>query len=580
LLETRSIMPDVRTSKILLLPRSRRGRLWAAGLLAALSASPASPAAAQPRPAAAAGPRAPARGGPVEGTVVAIQGEEIVLDLGTARGAADGATVELWRPVKLKHPVTGKVLTDRFRIGALELVQVRGSLSLARASGALSHPADVGDVVVLAGVFEAPAPSAPDPRSPAEPERPSAPASTDEKPAAPEDPDARAVTEMFDALRGADLWTRVARYEDYVQHRAAGRFARVLTEEAAALRELLGTRGKVQAEQARPESRNFTAPEEALAGAPLRIAIQMNDATTGAVLHVRRHGAASYASLPMSPLGNGYFSASIAAAQVVSPSLDYFIEGFTGSGKAYAVQGSAESPRDLEVFEPPRPTAPRHIPARVELAVDYADWNRLRGNDKVLQTEGWFGVRYGDTGVRALRLGFGIYRGVGGSVDELDRQMLAGRSVGLTYGYLETEIGFVRAFSVIGRAAVGLIDRGISGGGQVLLRIGSDQKTNLLLGGELLGGVGVRGITQLELNTFERVPIVLRTEVTNQPAGVTPSAADAKTSGGSGDIGGRGIVQVGFRVVPDLVIAVRGSFQGRTIQHAGPGVGGAVGYQW
>ena len=68
--------------------------------------------------------------------------------------------------------------------------------------------------------------------------------------------------------------------------------------------------------------------------------------------------------------------------------------------------------------------------------------------------------------------------------------------------------------------------------------------------------------------------------MTNQPAGVTPSAAAASTSGGSGDIGGRGIVQVGFRIVPELVIALRGSFQGRTIQHAGPGFGGAVGYQW
>lgn len=513
---------------------------------------------------------------------MAIQGEELVLDLGAARGAADGASVELWRPVKLRHPVTGKVLIDRFRIGALELVQVRPSLCLARASGALSRPAEVGDVVVLAGAAEVPLPAPPDPRRPGGPERAGAPVSAADEPASG-DPEARAVTALFEALHGADLWTRVARYEDHARRHAGGRFARVLTEEAAALRELLGARGKAEAEPLRPESRSFFPPAEALAGAPMQIAVQMNDATAGAVLHLRRHGASSYASLPMSAIGNGYFSVSIPGAQIVSPSVDYFIEGVAPAGKAYSVVGNAEAPKELEIFEPPRAVAPRRIPARVELAVDYADWNRLRGNDKVLQTEGWFGVRYGDTGVRALRLGFGIYRGVGGSVDELDRQMLAGRSVGLTYGYLETEIGFVRAFSMIGRVAVGLVDGGLSGGGQLLVRIGSDQKTNLVLGGELLGGVGARGITQLELNTFERVPIMLRTEVTNQPAGSTPSVtpgAAASTSGGSGDIGGRGIVQVGFRIVPELVIALRGSFQGRTIQHAGPGFGGAVGYQW
>ena len=124
-------MHDVRTSKppIPGLRPCPRPRLWAVGALAALSASLASSAGAQPRPTAPTAPtaptdrRAPVRGGLVEGTVMAIQGEEIVLDLGAARGAADGASVELWRPIKLKHPVTGKVLTDRFRIGALELVQ-------------------------------------------------------------------------------------------------------------------------------------------------------------------------------------------------------------------------------------------------------------------------------------------------------------------------------------------------------------------------------------------------------------------------------------------------------------------------
>jgi hypothetical protein len=105
-----------------------------------------------------------------------------------------------------------------------------------------------------------------------------------------------------------------------------------------------------------------------------------------------------------------------------------------------------------------------------------------------------------------------------------------------------------------------------------MLRIGSDLGTNLSLSGEILGAVGLRGAAQLELATFARVPIVLRTEVTNQPAGTTGL--------GSGDVGGRGIVQIGYKFTADFLVAVRGSFQGRTIQHFGPGVGGAVGYIW
>src|SRR5207247_79527 len=93
------------------------------------------------------------------------------------------------------------------------------------------------------------------------------------------------------------------------------------------------------------------------------------------------------------------------------------------------------------------------------------------------------------------------------------------REVGLTYGYLEGEAGLDPALSLIARLALGLRDAGVTGGGEAAVRIGSDRKTNLLLGGELLGGIGLRGMAQLEWNTFRRVPILLRTEVTNQPAG-------------------------------------------------------------
>ena len=559
-------MDDVRGSK-------RSGRLrFSAAIAAVIAVAAPAPVLAQPRPAAA-GPRAAAD---VEGAVLAIQGEELVVDLGAARGAADGMQAELWRPVKLKHPVTGKVLTDRFRIGALELVQVRGNLSLAKAAGPLSRPPEIGDVAVLASARQAPPglPPTPGATPPPSPDRPPDPA------APPEDPDARSVTEMFESLRGADLATRIARYEGYARRKPESRFARTLQEEAAALRELVTSRERKAVTQARAEARHFSRPEEVLAGSPLRLAIELNDVATGAILHVRRRGAATYVSMPMSPIGAGYFAATIPADSVVAPSLELFIEGVTASGQASSVWASSASPSRIDVFAPPPAAGPRHLPLHAEVAVDFADYNRLRGNDYVFQTEGSFGVRYGDTGVRALRLGFGVYRGKGGSVDDLDLLNLAGRKVGLTYGYLEVEWGFIRAFSLITRGAVGLVDRGVSGGGQLLLRIGSDLGTNLMLGGEILGGVGLRSIVQLELATFDRFPITLRSEVTNQPAGVTQVLPDDGTSGGSGNVGVRGIAQLGFKITPDLVIAARGSFQGRTIQHAGPGVGGAVGYSW
>jgi hypothetical protein len=213
---------------------------------------------------------------------------------------------------------------------------------------------------------------------------------------------------------------------------------------------------------------------------------------------------------------------------------------------------------------------------------DYADYNRLRNDDRVWQTEGTVGMRYGDTGVRALRTGFGVYRGKGGTIQELDVEHREPRSVGLTYGYLELEAGVTPTFSILSRLVVGLLDDGIDGGGQALIRIGSDQRTNLVLGGEFLGGIGLRSITELNLATFPRFPIVLRTEVTNQPAGTSRPARPGypTTSDGQGEVGARGIVQIGYRVLPALVVSGRASIQGRTIKHAGPGFGGGVSYSW
>lgn len=557
-------------------PSTKPGSLrFVAALLGALAASTAATASAQPRPAPAAAPA----GADVEGTVVAIQGEELVTDLSAARGAADGVTVEIWRPLKLKHPVTGKPLTDRFRIGSLELTQVRGTLSLAKQVGTLTRPPEVGDIVVLAGAARAPLgpplPRGPAPKGPDEPAQPSAPAV--EK--VPEDPDARAVTQMFEALKGADLTTRVSRYEEHAKSHPQSRFTRVLLEEAAALRELMTARDRKGTEKEIMAARGAPQIGDVMAGAPLRVAVQITSPAKGAILHVRRAGAPTFASLPMPSIGSGYFAVTIPADLVVAGGLEYFIEGVSPKGESAPVVGLPATPREIEVFEPPTANAPKRYPMKLELSGEFADYNRMRGNDWAVQTEGTFGVRYGDVGVRAMRLGFGVYRGKGGSVDDLDKLNLAGRPIGLTYGYLETEIAFVRVFSFIARGAVGLVDSGISGGGQLLFRIGSDLGTNLLIGGEFLGGVGVRGITQLELAVFERVPILLRTEVTNQPAGVSASVDD-RTSGASGSIGGRGIVQVGYKIVPDLVVALRGSFQGRTIQHAGPGFGLAVGYSW
>src|SRR5689334_16389921 len=55
---------------------------------------------------------APAEGGNVEGTVLSLEGSDVIVDLGGAKGVAEGDLLELWRSIELVHPVTRKPVRD------------------------------------------------------------------------------------------------------------------------------------------------------------------------------------------------------------------------------------------------------------------------------------------------------------------------------------------------------------------------------------------------------------------------------------------------------------------------------------
>ncbi len=562
----------------------RRGARWTvACALAAAVCAGAAPVIAQPSPVTSAAK------GPVEvqGTVLEIDKDDLVVDLGAATGVAENQIVDLWRPLKLKHPVTGKVIVDRFKIGQIQIGQVRPAMSLAKPSGTLSRPAAPGDLVIFTRAAASPgATSAPSPSPSPSPSPPPGSTPYDEEPKAPPaatDIDAKSVSDMFEALRGQSIATRIVRYEQFLRAHPDSRFAQVLYEESMALRQLVTRPAQQPTASASPRPRLVNGPGaiEGQEGQPVRVAVELAGTVLGAVLQVRKKGEVLFTPTPMKSAGKGYFTAEIPADRVQGGDLEYFVDA-VGEAGTISLVGTPGAPERIKIAPRPPVRVPPSGQGSVSVLTDFADYNRLRGNDHAWQTEGTFGIRFKDLGIRAVRMGFGVYRGVSGTVKELDEEGKQGREIGLTYGYVEGEFGIHRYFSLIGRVAVGLLDDGVSGGGQLFGRIGNDRGTNLLLGGEILGGVGLRSIIELQLNTFERFPIVLRTEVTNQPAGTTPSAAQLGPgiAEGPSDVAGRGVVQVGFRPVPELTLAVRGSFQGRNINHAGPGVGGFVGYTW
>ncbi len=519
----------------------------------------------------------------VEGYVVALDSDDLVLDLARDRGARPGDLVELWRPLSLRHPITGKIVRDRFQIGVLELTQVRDALSFATPHGKTARDPQPGDIVVLR---RRPAPAAKVASTTSRSSKKRAAVKPRGK-ANPYDVDSATfeLAQLFDELKGASLVRRIDAYEDYMEEYPKGRYTHVLGEEAAALKQLIRFREKTGRDEM-PHLKSFDAPAEVLSDAEIDIAVEIAGPVMGAVFHSRKPGELTYESTPMEAAGARYFIVRLAKERIEVPRLEYFIEAVPPSGEPLSVVGSSARPLKLSIIQKPSPEPPVRRDMTFSIWTDYADYNELRGNDFVWQTEGYFGMRYGEVGLRALRTGFGVYRGQGGSILELDQGLL-GRKIGLTYGYLESEVGLSTFVGLVGRAVIGLEDNGLAGGAQGLVRLGNDRKTNLLVGGEILGGVGLKGITQLELAPAGRTPVTLRVEVTNQPAGVSVSSpppetasGEPGTSVGTSEVGVRAIAQFGYRVVDGLVVAARGSYQGRTIKHSGPGAGAAVSYTW
>ncbi|MGZ3421540.1 MAG: hypothetical protein ACXVEE_26925 [Polyangiales bacterium] len=520
-----------------------------------------------------------------EGVVLALDAGDVVIDLGKKAGLHDGDVLEVWRPLKLKNPATGKIVTDRFQIGSVKVTQVGEVMSLARPNGPMSRAIAAGDVVLIRIVS---APPPPKPVTSAKPLGSASPAPV----FVDADPELREVGALFESLSGTSPEARVKAYEAWIKAHPKSRFAGMLEEEVAALRAGFGkvapppsTTVHAPVVSNKPEGPRVTSwrkLEEALENAPITFALELDGPVNGVLLQMRGADEPAFTPIPFTRIGEHFWSVTIPASRVRAPAISWFVEAVGADGVARPMLGTASENLTTKIVATPRVDKPLVHENTLSVWTDYADYDRNKGKDYAWQTEGWFGMRFGDRGVRAVRSGFGVYRGKGGSVDDLDTLDLNGRSVGLSYGYIEGEFGIDSFWGIAARAVAGLGADGVTGGAQAFVRIGNDKKTNLLLGGEFLGGVGLRGITQLELAIFPRVPIMVRSEVTNQPAGTAASRSTVKPgeSTGIGDLGVRAIVQIGYRITPGFAFFLRGSYQGRTITHAGPGVGAGVSVTW
>jgi hypothetical protein len=520
----------------------------------------------------------------VRATIVRVDGDDVYVDAGD-QALSGTDTLTVYRRITVRHPLTKKPLQDRFVIGELQLVQRGQALSLARAKATPSHPFAVGDAAENAPARSAELATTAQPiAANAAIEGAKEATSGATSAVTVRSDDARELLRYFQATAGMPPAGRVRWYRAYLARFPRSPYRSFVEQELR----YLGTWDsalKVRAvslEQARARALLASAvelqpPWQVAQGEPLSLsALVRRDARVrGLVVHVRPQGQELYRQVPMTFDGRGHASAELPPALVRAPGLELFIEAVDQDGKSAAAFASAREPRAVRVVtghehEEPAPAGPS---MRVRFSSEYASFHNTSGRDYFLIHEGDFLYRVRLGRLYGVRLGYGRFDGEGGTVEQLDEQGLAPRPAGFTYAYFESELALSELVGLALRGTLGLgrPDPGengeLAGGFQTRLRIGEAEGTHLVVAGELLPEIGQRALLHLGFELIERVPMAAEVQVTDQPVN-------------SDELAVRIVYELGVRVTDRIAVALRPSYQLRTIRHAGPGLGLSATFDW
>ncbi len=535
-----------------------------------------------------------------QGTIVRLEANLAYIDLGEAKGIQPGVVLRVLRTITAKHPVTGEELTDHFPIGKMTIEQVSRVLSVGRLERRISDVVKVGDKVTLiprptpsAKAARAGAQAAPRPGSSVIGEAPTSKPGQTTAPAG--EAEAVALSRAFERTLGLAPGKRANILSEYVLAHPNSPYAAALTGDIALYRRWEASlrhapdpdgpdsehaRAEEQAaaeKKRRLEGLTIIAalPNQMTAGDPIELAITMRNpaAVQAAFAYVRRPTDNSYERISLKPDGDGYFRGRLPSVIVAPPSFELFMEAIGPDGEQ-VTSGNPLNPFEITVDPPavPPSTGPRGR-SEIHGFFEYVDFNRFKGNDYYLVTEGDFTYRPGGW-LAGVSSGFGVLYGRGGRNDDLQQltestlcggggttrlPAACGQLAGFNYGYFETEFRFGKWVSMAPRLMIGQTVTGPGAGGELKLRIGQVNGTNLQLAASYFQNFGALGSLHLEWNVVPGWPMGAAIIVTNQPA--------------QGDVGVRIVYQIAYRARPWLQPALRLGVAARNIEQIGLNLG-------
>ncbi len=502
----------------------------------------------------------PALAGPGEaaGVVVAVEGEDVFVDVGRDRGGVTGARLEVRRRLKARHPGDGRRLEESFAVATVEIAEAGAVLARSRAVLARKAPA-VGDLVVW---IEPPRPA----RAQRSPDlAPGEPAPRACPPAAPVDPAAPLVS-TFAAVAGRPLSERLAAWNELLRdglpaalHDPVRREIAALGAEATRLRE---------AEERRIErlpSPIAVGPSRLIEGERGIVTVALPD---GAMLHdprlwYRPDGAAGFSSVPMATAGDGFLRAELPDAAVRTPGVAWFAAA-TGPTGEVALAAEPGAPQWIGVEPDPLAPPERRERSRVGLYAEDVSFDGVHGTESFTRYEASFLYRVLSPALYGVSLGFGSYDGRAGTPAQLAR----GESdpLRLHYGTAALEWHATDSFGLIGRGLAGNGPEGLATGLEGQLRIGRERGTSLVVGASTADTIGDAASLQLSWDTVPGLPMSGQVIVLDLP--------------GDDELRVRLVHEVRRALGDHVELALRSSYNARDASHGGFGLGLGTVFSW
>ncbi len=560
-----------------------------------------------------------------EPVVLAVDGQDIYVDIGAKDGVGTGSELELLHEVVAKDPRSGTTLRDRFALGTITVVKSGTSISVAHADKALTKRILAGDRVRLASEKRAFV----DPwaeqvaASKGEPQPPPIAATPASGP--PIDHAALARQAWQDTL-GQPYNARIARWQKLVEadpqtpyRKAIENEIKSLTAQTKAREEAL-ERARATASSARsPRIAELVAQldgterpllvgpiDRAVPGKPVELAFLARNpgSISGAWLYVRPDGAPGFTRVELRRDGDAYLRGTIDGSLVKGARVEWYVEAKGGDDDVQPVLGSQADPQvitiDRTVDEEPIYQGRTHIDGHIDY-VDF-DGGLNDGFDQYTQAELDFTYRFMKP-VYAVRLGWGMLTGTGGPKDVIDNAKKDGHNdcmdpvlgyqcerMSFSYVYTEVEMRVRPNVAIMIRPQAGVLvtdtmstDIDHCQGGEIdpadpqcefftgfgmrgRVRLGKEEGTNLVLGAAFTSHVGTLLEAAYHWLPNPVVPVQITVQVTDQPV--------------VENFGVRLIGDVGIRKLSWFYPSARISYQARDLDHSGFSGGLALNFDW